>query len=183
LTAHIARSSFANLRRLNASHGRQDHTVLPYAASLATDFNQPSACRPKRWRKRLSAVRLRAHVRSRKTALQTSLAPDAAASTATRPNVCDDGQRPSSLGRDGGSCRGDLGSRRSGLFLQPRLDRANQFEVAGENRTLAQRRSMLKASMEMLYAIRWNEQVGRECRNSRRFRIQWCGYDCFDHHE
>jgi hypothetical protein len=63
-----------------------------------------------------------------------------------------------------------LGQSRSGLFLQPRLDRANQLEVAGENRALAQRRSMLKASMEMLYAIRWNEQMGREHRNSRRFR-------------
>ena len=59
-----------------------------------------SQCRrPNFWRKRLSAVRLRADVRSRKTALRTPLAPDAAASTATRPNVRDDGQRPSS--RDG----------------------------------------------------------------------------------
>jgi hypothetical protein len=47
LTARIARLSFANLRRLDASHGRQDHTVLPYAASPATDLNQPSACQPK----------------------------------------------------------------------------------------------------------------------------------------
>src|SRR5207342_2106704 len=38
-------------------------------------------------------------VRSRKAALRTPFAPDAAASTATRPNVRDDGQRPSS--RDG----------------------------------------------------------------------------------
>ena len=60
LTARIARLSFANLRRLHASHGRQDHTVLPYAASLATNSDQPSACRPKQCRKRLSAVRLRA---------------------------------------------------------------------------------------------------------------------------
>ena len=46
--------------------------------------------------KRRSSAR---HAHSRKTALRTSLAPDAAASTATRPNVRDDGQRPSS--RDG----------------------------------------------------------------------------------
>ncbi len=60
LTARIARLSFANLRRLDASHGRQDHTVLPYAASSAKNFNQPSAGQLKPWRKRLSAVRLRA---------------------------------------------------------------------------------------------------------------------------
>ena len=48
VTVRIARLSFANLRRLHASHGRQDHTVLPYAASLATNSDQPSACRPKR---------------------------------------------------------------------------------------------------------------------------------------
>jgi hypothetical protein len=42
--------------------------------------------------KRRSSAR---DARSRKTALRTPLAPDAAASTATRPNVRDDGQRPS----------------------------------------------------------------------------------------
>ena len=35
LTVRIVRLSFANLRRLDASNGRQDHTVLPYAASSA----------------------------------------------------------------------------------------------------------------------------------------------------
>jgi hypothetical protein len=33
LAARIARLSFANLRRLDTSHGCQDHTVLPYATS------------------------------------------------------------------------------------------------------------------------------------------------------
>jgi hypothetical protein len=45
------------------------------------------------------AARCARDVRSRKPALRTSLAPDAAASTATRPNVRDDGQRLSA--RDG----------------------------------------------------------------------------------
>jgi hypothetical protein len=60
-----------NLRRLNASNGRQDHTVLPYAASSAKDIDQPSACRPRHWRRRLSAVRLSRCARSRITALRT----------------------------------------------------------------------------------------------------------------
>ena len=98
LTVRIARLSFANLRRLDASNGRQDHTVLPYAASSAKPFGQPvppTKLLAKAFKRRSSARR----ARSRKTALRTSLAPDAAASTATRPNVRDDGQRPSS--RDG----------------------------------------------------------------------------------
>jgi hypothetical protein len=99
LTDRIARLSFANFRRLDASNGRQNHTVLPYAASSAKNSNQPSAGRSKPWRKRLSAVRLRAIFAHGKSTLRTPLAPDAAASTATRPNVRDDGQRPSS--RDG----------------------------------------------------------------------------------
>jgi hypothetical protein len=99
LTVRIARSSFANLRRLDTSHGCQDHTVLPYAASSAKNFNQPSAGQPKIWRKRLSAVRLRAMFAHGSPPCEHVHAPDAAASTATRPNVRDDGQRPSS--RDG----------------------------------------------------------------------------------
>jgi hypothetical protein len=61
---------------------------------------RPAKCMPaeamtKAFKRRSSAR----DVRSRKPALQTPFAPDAAASTATRPNVRDDGQRPSS--RDG----------------------------------------------------------------------------------
>jgi len=137
LTVRIARLSFANLRRLDASHGQQDHTVLPYAASTAKNFNQPSAGQPKIWRRRLSAVRLRAMFAHGKPALRTPFAPDAAASTATRPNVRDDGQRPSSRDGMAGVVGVILGSRRSGIFLQQRLDRANHVEVVTENRATA----------------------------------------------
>ena len=99
LTVRIARLSFANLRRLDTSNGRQDHTVLPYAASSAKNLNRPSAGQPKIWRRRLSAVRLRAMFAHGSPPCEHIHAPDAAASTATRPNVRDDGQRPSS--RDG----------------------------------------------------------------------------------
>ena len=116
LTARIARLSFANLRRLDASNGRQNHTVLPYAASSAKNSNQPSAGQPKPWRKRLSAVRLRAIFAHGKSALRTPLAPDAAASTATRPNVRDDGQRPSSRDGMAGFVRVIWGSREAEYF-------------------------------------------------------------------
>jgi hypothetical protein len=52
-----------------------------------------------------------------KPALQFTCSPDAAASTASRPHVRDDGQRPSS-GRDSESCKSDLGPRRSRIFFQ-----------------------------------------------------------------
>ena len=67
-----------NLHQLDTSNGCQDHTVLPYASAPFIS---------------------RAVFAHGKPALQTRHAPDAAASTATRPNVCDDGQRASS--RDG----------------------------------------------------------------------------------
>ena len=36
-------------------------------------------------------------------------------------------------GRDGASCKGDLGLRRRSIFFQSRLDRPNHVEVAAEN--------------------------------------------------
>ena len=65
-----------HLRQLDTSNGCQDHTVLPYAASpvvcaLCSLTEQSPPC-------------------------EHHHAPDAAASTASRPNVRDDGQRPSS---------------------------------------------------------------------------------------
>src|SRR6202165_3634620 len=60
-------------------------------------------------------------VRSNIIRPRATCAPDAAASTASRPNVRDDGQRPSS-GRNGAGSKSDLGLRRSGIFLQRGLD-------------------------------------------------------------
>jgi hypothetical protein len=66
--------SFANLRRLDTSHGCQDHTVLPYATV------------PFVWR---------AHDRSRENPpCDINRAPGAFASTAARPNVRDDRDTP-----------------------------------------------------------------------------------------
>ena len=75
----FARLGLANLRRLDTSHGCQNHTFLPYASApvvctLCPLTDQGPPC-------------------------EHHHAPDAAASTATRPNVRDDGQRPSN--RDG----------------------------------------------------------------------------------
>ncbi len=77
------------LRQLDTSNGCQDHTALPYAAS-------PVVCT-------LCLL-------TDKPPCQHDHAPDAATSTASRPNVRDDGQRPST-GTGWRRCRGDLGAR------------------------------------------------------------------------
>ena len=97
-----------NLRRLDTSNGCQDHTLLPYAA---TRLRRKRLCRA------LAPFVLREGYRSRdKPALRFRPCTDAAASTASRPNVRDDGQRPS-WGQDGAGYRFDLGLRRRGIFL------------------------------------------------------------------
>ncbi len=90
-----ARSGSKNLRRFDTSNGCQDHTALPYAA---TSFVQ------------------RAVDRSRKTALRPRLRADAAASTASRPNVRDDHDTPLLRAGITRICRGDLPDGESGIF-------------------------------------------------------------------
>src|ERR1700758_306256 len=75
LMAHPIRSDRFRHRQLGTSNGCRDHTVLPYAAppvvcALCSLTDQGPPC-------------------------EHHHAPDAAASTASRPNVRDDGQRPS----------------------------------------------------------------------------------------
>jgi hypothetical protein len=68
-------------------------------------------------------------VRSRNTALRSHRAPDAAASTASHPNVRDDGRRPS-FGTGWQEYEVDLGETRSEMFFQARLDKWNRLEPA-----------------------------------------------------
>src|SRR5882724_8207122 len=67
------------LRQLDTSNGCQNHTASPYAA---TSFVCAPFDRSRVWL-------------NPKLALQFTCAPNAAASTASRPHVRDDGQRPS----------------------------------------------------------------------------------------
>ena len=107
-------SSCLHRQRIDGSHrpvelckpppaSRQPRAPGPHGFAVRSFLRhqlQPAKCLPaeamSKAFKRRSSARC---ARSRKTALRTPLAPDAAASTATRPNVRDDGQRPSS--RDG----------------------------------------------------------------------------------
>src|SRR6202171_3734678 len=63
-----------NLRRLDTSNGCQDHAVLPYALAPSSCTRDTAHGKP--------ALRYRPHA-------------DATASTASRPNVRDEGHRPS----------------------------------------------------------------------------------------
>ena len=86
LAARIARLSFANLRRLHASHGRQDHTVLPYATPVFVKRLRRYQVQVRRSiGKGGSVVRLRAVVHSRQSRPANTLHADAAASTASHP--------------------------------------------------------------------------------------------------
>ena len=85
-----------NLHQLDTSNGCQDHTVLPSAASSSHTL-QPARMLPEEvsteaFKRRSSNA---PSDRSRIYRPATKRAPDAAASTATRPNVRDVGQRPS----------------------------------------------------------------------------------------
>jgi hypothetical protein len=85
------------LRQLDTSNGCQDHTLLPYAASRLRLMASPGAAR-RRTQVRPAMVPVVCALCSlteHKPALRPRHAPDTAASTATRPNVRDDGQRPS----------------------------------------------------------------------------------------
>jgi hypothetical protein len=91
-----------HLRRFSISNGCQDHTASPSATASFVFAHR--------------SIAHEVHL-----ALRSHCAPDAAASTASRPNVGDDGRRPSS-GRDGGSASADLPDDESGIFLREGLD-------------------------------------------------------------
>jgi hypothetical protein len=114
-----ARLGSQHLRQFSTSNGYQDHTVLPYA---------------------LASLVWRDDNRSRQAALQSIFTHDDAASTASRPNVRDDGQRPFFSGQDGAAYSFDLPDAPSEIFLQGSLDRANHVDPTEEIVALEQSR-------------------------------------------
>jgi hypothetical protein len=98
-----------NLRRLDTSNGCQDHTVLPYAAHrFAIRLLRALPVRRSFSEGGAPVVRTLRSLTGDKPALRSRHAPDAAASTATRPSFLTMANAP--LGGTGwGRCRGDLG--------------------------------------------------------------------------
>ena len=107
-----------NLRRFDTSHGCQDHTVLPYAASFTKPSDQPLCDQPKFWQRRFSAVRLHAVDRSRITALRTCLrAQRCRVHRTPSQRFVTIAIRPSFKGMRCASYGGDLGETGRGIFL------------------------------------------------------------------
>ena len=76
-----------NLRRFDTSHGCQDHTVLPYAASFTKPSDQPSATGRSSGGGVLAPFVYTLSIAHGKPPCEHACAPNAAASTAPHPNV------------------------------------------------------------------------------------------------
>jgi hypothetical protein len=98
------------LRRLDTSNGCRDHTVLPYAAHRLRHQASPGiACPPKLREGGAPVVYALRSLTDDRSALQARHAPNAAASTATRPSFLTMANAP--LGGTGWErCKGDLRS-------------------------------------------------------------------------
>jgi hypothetical protein len=111
-----------HLRRLDTSNGCQDHTVLPYAAHRLRHEGFAGALTVRRSFSEGGApvVCALCSLTGDKPALRTPHAPDAAASTATRPSFVTMANAP--LGGTGcGRCRGDLGVASSKISVNRKL--------------------------------------------------------------
>jgi hypothetical protein len=129
-----------HLRRRDTSNGCQDHTASPSATHLRQEASRAVHIR-RSTVKTETAPFVRAPVnrsRGQKPALRLPAAPDAVASTASCPNVRDDGQRPS-FGTGRGSYSFDLPDGLSEIFLRKRLDRLLVICPSGSRRRLGPR--------------------------------------------
>jgi hypothetical protein len=100
-----------NLRQLDTSHGCQNHTPLPSAASSTKTLRPahvlPAEIPAKAFKRRSSARRSIAH--RPKPALRSRSRPTLPRPSRPAPNVRDDRDTPLSWVRDGGSSKSDLG--------------------------------------------------------------------------
>jgi hypothetical protein len=100
-----------NLRQLDTSHGCQNHTPLPSAASSTKTLRPahvlPAEIPAKAFKRRSSARRSIAH--RPKPPLRSRSRPTLPRPSHPAPNVRDDRDTPLSWVRDGGSSRSDLG--------------------------------------------------------------------------
>jgi hypothetical protein len=118
-----------NLHGLGASNGRQDHTVLPYAATRLRQKASPG----------FGAVRPARCCSLTETALQTNVRADAAASTTSHPAFVTIAIRPSYRERTGRAGSADLPDGGSEIFFPEGLDDPNHVEITAQIKFYAQR--------------------------------------------
>jgi hypothetical protein len=133
LTAVRTRSGSQNLRRLDTSNGCQDHTALPSAAPPQKAFDDLVPVRRSFSEGGSAPLVLRALDRSQAKACPAiTFARRAAASTASRPNVRDDGQRPSFRAGTAEISGGDLPDGTSEIFFAQGLDKDSSNLPVGQ---------------------------------------------------
>jgi hypothetical protein len=122
LTAYAALSLETNSSCLHRC--RLDGSIDPVGSkSPPAAWHQPRVSGPHGFAVRCSVGHLARRAHSRITALRTRFAPDAAASTASRPAFVTTRDPPLLPGRDGTEITADLGRMESGIFLREGLDR------------------------------------------------------------
>jgi hypothetical protein len=128
-----------NLRRFDTSHGCQNHTLLPYAASFTKPFDQPSATVRSSGRgvKRRSSTRCRSLTENRPANMPAR--PTLPRPPHPIPTFRDDRDTPLVEGMRWASYRGDLGETGRGIFLGEGLDGGNRVDWVEEISVLAQR--------------------------------------------
>ena len=122
LTAYAALSLETNSFCLHRC--RLDGQIDPVGShSPPAAWHQPRVSGPHGFAVRCNVGHLARRARSRITALRTRFAPDAAASTASRPAFVTTRDPPLLSRRDGAEKATDLGRMGSGIFLREGLDR------------------------------------------------------------
>ncbi len=128
-----------NLRRFDTSHGCQNHTLLPYAASFTKPTDQPFATGRSSGRgvKRRSSTRCRSLTENRPANMPAR--PTLPRPPHPIPTFRDDRDTPLVEGMRCGRYAGDLGETGRGIFFRRELDGANQIDWVQKISFLAQR--------------------------------------------
>jgi len=139
LTAYAALSLETNSFCLHRC--RLDGAIDPVGPnSPPTAWHQPRVPEPHGFAVRCNAGHLARRARSRENPpCEQHLAPDAAASTASRPAFVTTRDPPLLSRRDSAEIATDLGRMKSGIFLRGRLDDPNQPEIVQQIAVYAQR--------------------------------------------
>jgi hypothetical protein len=162
-----------NLRKLDISNGCQDHTASPSAHRLRQRLRR--ACASRSFNEDGNNIARPARLDRSRGSSRPAIPGlrHAAASTASCPNVRDDGQRPSS-GQDGETSSFDLPDGESELFLQRGLDRISLICPSGKSLRSVSINSSLSQRLDCFVACAPRNDDGFEAAiASASEAIQW----------